>query len=468
MVDETGHEFPGAPKHDRRAPVHDIHALHRHDIEELRAVIAELLQQVEFLQRKKHTSEREQSQLREANQNLVLATFGAEDRQAAAEDRQATAEATNLRQTEFLSMLAHELRNPLQPIAMANELLGKLTIGGPELLKFHQIIGRQVAHLARLVDDLFDASRVSSGKISLHKAPLILADVIAAAVETSRPFIEARRQRITLAMPAQPVLLSGDLVRLAQVFSNLLINASKFSPESERIDIEAAVLARTVRVVVRDHGIGIAAELQPFIFDLFTQGLRSADRAQGGLGIGLSLANSILEMHGGSITVASEGVGLGSAFTVLLPLAIEPAAPAEAAPPAASRRRQQRILLVEDNIDANENLCQLLVRANHVVTQRFNGVTALASATARPYDVVICDIGLPGMDGYALVAQIRAAARWAIPTFVATSGYNEANDQERARQSGFDHYLVKPFDIGELLALIDRHQPAVSAHRDHP
>src|SRR5471032_1811094 len=426
MVDQNEHDFSDTPAQAAEQPGHDIHARHRRDVDELRAVIAELLLQVEFLQRKKTSMEHKDTQLlqlREANQSLLQAAIGAQDLQA-------NAEAASLRQTEFLLMLAHELRNPLQPIAMANELLGKLAVGGPEVLKFQRIIGRQVAHLARLVDDLFDASRVSSGKISLKKSPLLLADVIAAALETSRPFIEARRQSITIALPTQPLPLSGDQVRLAQVFSNLLINASKFSPENERIDIEAAALARSVRVVVRDRGIGIEAELQPFIFDLFTQGLRSAERAQGGLGIGLSLANSILEMHGGSITVASEGVGLGSAFTVLLPLAIEPAAPAEAAPPAASRRRQQRILLVEDNIDANETLCQLLVRANHVVTQRFDGITALASAAARPYDVVICDIGLPGMDGHALVEKIRAAARWALPTFVATSGYNPAHDRE--------------------------------------
>ena len=460
MVDDAGQEIPDASKRDGQAPMRDLQARHRHDVDKLRAVIVELLQQVEFLQHKKTREERQESQLlqlREANQNLVLATFGAQDLQAAAE-------ATTMRQTEFLLMLAHELRNPLQPIALANELLGKLAVGGPEVLKYQRIIGRQVEHLARLVDDLLDASRVSSGKITMQKSPLTLAEIIAVAIETSRPFIDARRQQFTVDLPDQPILLYGDAVRLAQVFSNLLINASKFSPENESIDIHADALANTVRIVVRDHGIGVDAALQPFIFDLFTQGLRSADRAQGGLGIGLSLARSIVDMHGGTITVASAGIGLGSEFTVLLPLALERVAPAVPAPPIAPRGRRLRILLVEDNLDANETLCQLLVRAHHMVTQRFDGITALASATAQPYDVVICDIGLPGMDGYALVEKIRSATQWGAPTFVATSGYSAAYDQERARQIGFDHYLVKPLAIAELLALIDRREPSMSPH----
>jgi len=460
MVDQNEHDFSDTPAQAAEQPGHDIHARHRRDVDELRAVIAELLLQVEFLQRKKTSMEHKDTQLlqlREANQSLLQAAIGAQDLQA-------NAEAASLRQTEFLLMLAHELRNPLQPIAMANELLGKLAVGGPEVLKFQRIIGRQVAHLARLVDDLFDASRISSGNITVKKSLLSLSDIIDAAVEASRPLVEARHQRFNIDLPQQPVLLSGDPVRLAQVFSNLLSNAAKFSPENESIDIHVSTLARSVCVVVRDHGIGVEAAQQPFIFELFSQGLRSADRAQGGLGIGLSLASTIVELHGGSITMASEGLGRGSEFTVLLPLTLGHAVPPPSTPAISTRGRRLRILLVEDNFDANETLCQLLALAHHDVTQRFDGVTALASATARPYDLVICDIGLPGMDGYTLVEKIRAATQWEPPTFIATSGYNEAYDQERAQQIGFDHYLVKPVAIDELLALIDRHEPSMNKY----
>ncbi|WP_295991355.1 hybrid sensor histidine kinase/response regulator [Rugamonas sp.] len=454
-------DLPQAP-----SPEQPVNDLHRHDIDELRAVIVELLQQVEFLQRNQTRQESQLSQSREAKQNLVLAAFGAQDLQS-------STEAAIVRQTEFLSMLAHELRDPLQPIALANELLGKLAVGGPEVLRYQRIIGRQVAHLARLVDDLFDASRVSGGAISIQKPPLTLAAIIEAGIKTSRPFVDARCQRFELDLPAQPVPLSGDPVRLAQVFSNLFINASKFSPENESIAISAVVLTGAVCVAVRDHGIGVEADQQPLIFDLFTQGRRSADRAQGGLGIGLSLARSIVEMHGGTISVASAGIGLGSEFTVRLPLASTAAAPpptvATASPPTAIARRGRRlrILLVEDNMDANETLCQLLERAHHVVTQRFDGVTALASAAVQPYDVVICDIGLPGMDGYTLVEKIRSAAQWDMPRFIATSGYSEAYDQQRATRIGFDHYFVKPLAIDELLALIDRLEPAAARHTHH-
>jgi signal transduction histidine kinase len=419
------------------------------DVAQLRSMIAELLKVVESLHEEKREAaalESRVTQLREANQNLVLATFGAQDMQA-------TAEATNLRQTQFLSMLAHELRNPLAPIAMANELLGKITAAHPQLPKLHGIIDRQVSHMVRLVDDLLDASRVSSGKITLQKRPFLLSEIIESAVETSQPFLDKRHQRLVIDLPADTVIC-GDLIRLAQVFSNLLINATKFTPEYEHITISAQKLLSGVVVSVKDNGAGIPADIQPFIFDLFTQGFRSLDRSQGGLGIGLSLVRTIVEMHGGTVKVRSPGIGFGSEFIVLLPLSNEPL-PANHKPPSkAAPDRLCRILLIEDNIDANETLKLLLELAGNTITSTFDGPAGLALAGEAPFDVIICDIGLPGIDGYEVVRQLRLSASKPAPYFIAISGYNQPEDRSNAIEAGFDHYLVKPIAVDVLVALI--------------
>ena len=431
----------------------DKTARHAQEVEQLRNMIRELLSLVESLRDEaKGTDALENRvlQLREANQNLVLATFGAQDMQA-------SAEAANRRQTEFLSMLAHELRNPLQPIAMANELLGRVTTAHPQLPKLHAIISRQVSHMVRLVDDLLDASRVSSGKITLQKRPLLLSEIIDSAIETSQPFIDKRNQHLTLHLPPQPLVIYGDLVRLAQVFSNLLINATKFTPENERITLTAQKLVNGVSVSVKDNGAGIPAEIQPFIFDLFTQGFRSLERSQGGLGIGLSLVRTIVEMHGGTVKVRSKGAGFGSEFTVLLPLSTESVEQAGGPASKAVLARHRRILLIEDNIDANETLKLLLELEGHAVTSMYDGPSGLAMARENIYDVILCDIGLPGMDGFELVKQLRLSGQEPAPCFIATSGYNQAEDRSHAIEAGFHHYLVKPVAIDLLMALIALH-----------
>jgi two-component system CheB/CheR fusion protein len=419
------------------------------DVAQLRCMIAELLKVVESLHEDKkgtHALESRVSQLREANQNLVLATFGAQDMQA-------TAEATNRRQTQFLSMLAHELRNPLAPIAMANELLGKITEAHPQLPKLHGIIDRQVSHMVRLVDDLLDASRVSSGKITLQKRPLLISAIIESAVETSQPFIGKRHQRLIIDMPADTIIY-GDQIRLAQVFSNLLINATKFTAEYECITISAQKLLNAVAISVKDNGAGIAADIQPFIFDLFTQGFRSLDRSQGGLGIGLSLVRTIVEMHGGSVKVRSEGAGFGSEFIVMLPLTSEPM-PSMPTPPSQTEKVHGcNILLIEDNVDANETLKLLLELAGNTITSIFDGAAGLAMAKKEVFDVVICDIGLPGIDGYEVVRQLRQSTVTPAPYFIAISGYNQTQDWKHAIEAGFDHYLVKPIAVDVLVALI--------------
>jgi signal transduction histidine kinase/ActR/RegA family two-component response regulator len=412
-----------------------LKALHEQEVAVLRATISQLLAMLDA-----HAGDTDRSagfatlveQLQDANQHLVLATFGAQDRQAAAE-------AANLRQTEFLSMLAHELRNPLQPMAMANDLLASITGLHPTIASVHGVYKRQVTHMVRLVDDLLDASRVSSGKINLQLAPVLLSDIIDDAVETSRPGIERRYQQLLVTLPAAPLVIEGDLVRLAQVFSNLLINASKFTHEYGHLD-----------------GAGIQSELQPFIFDLFTQGFRSLERAQGGLGIGLSLVRTITQMHGGNVTVNSAGSAQGSSFVVTLPLSTRSeqrgrmTAPEPLAPPC-------KILLIEDNLDGNDVMTMLLERDGHSVTSCFDGPSGLRAGLSQAYDVVLCDIGLPGMDGYQVVSALRAALETPLPCFVATTGYSGTDQPDRASEAGFDHYLVKPVSLPALTAIIAAH-----------
>lgn len=252
--------------------------------------------------------------LREANQHLVLATFGARDSQTAAE-------AVNQRQTVFLSMLAHELRNPMASIAIANTVLESLNLVHPSVAKLLAITRRQVSHLVRLVDDLLDASRISTGKISLQTQMILLGEVIESAIETAQSSLVKRGQSVSVELPPAPLVLLGDMVRLSQLFANLLVNASKFSGVGDTISVGAQVQDGQLSVVVKDQGRGIALELQPGIFDLFSQGGDAVEQSlAGGLEIGLSLVRTIAEMHGGSVSVESAGVGLGSAFVVMLPL----------------------------------------------------------------------------------------------------------------------------------------------------
>jgi len=251
--------------------------------------------------------------LRDANQHLVIATVRAQSLQA-------EAETANKRQKEFLCMLAHELRNPLAPLTTATEMLGMLTATDPNLPRLQRVIARQVSSLTRLINDLLDASRVSSGKFMLKMQSLFLSDVIAYAIETSQPVLDKRKQHLSVDLLPAPLMFDGDFVRLGQVFSNLLINAAKFTPEDGHICVSANIAAGNVIVSVKDDGIGIAAELQPVVFDLFAQGTGVQDNLQGGLGIGLSLVRTIVEMHGGTVEVHSDGLLQGSEFKVLLPL----------------------------------------------------------------------------------------------------------------------------------------------------
>jgi signal transduction histidine kinase/ActR/RegA family two-component response regulator len=435
---------------------------HDEEIAVLQGTISELLATIDSYKGERVrsvTSGPLVQQLQQANENLVLAVFGAQDLQA-------TAEAANVRQTEFLSMLAHELRNPLQPMAMANALLTDLTGLHPNIARVHAVNARQIAHMVRLVDDLLDASRLTCGKITLRLAPVLLSDIIDHAIENSRPGIDRRNQILRVILPKSPLIIEGDLVRLAQVFSNLLINASKFTHEYGHIEVVARRVGHNVEVNINDDGAGMAPALLPYIFDLFTQGFPSLDRAQGGLGIGLSLVRNIAQLHGGSANASSEGIGKGSRFVIRLPLS--GLTPNETSREPAGAISPCSILVIEDNVDANDVLSLLLRQDGHSVTSCGDGPCGLRAGLAHSFDIVLCDIGLPGMDGYQVVSAMRAALAPPFPCFVATTGYSELDQQEHAAAAGFDHYLIKPLSLPAINRIIAERRPARLPPRHSP
>jgi len=385
-------------------------------------------------------------QLREANQNLVVATIGA---QTLRED----AEAANLRQNEFLAMLAHELRNPLAPISMAATLLARMPAPSGQMLGLQAVIARQVKHLSRLLDDLLDAARISSGKIALSLEVLPLQELLERSVQTVKARLDERGQHLTCDFAGLPLLVNGDPTRLEQVFSNLLVNAAKFTPDGGRIVLSAQPVGHMAVVTVADDGMGIAAEVLPHIFALFTQGPRSLARSEAGLGVGLNVVRNVVELHGGAVEANSEGLGQGSVFSVSLPLSggVVAAAPAIAHPDPPKRLR---ILLVEDNRDASDTLAMFLRHEGHEIATAYDGVSGLALAAVDDFDILICDIGLPGMDGLELIRQLRATVGIHIPFAIAVSGYGQEEDRERAVSAGFAQYFVKPLAVDALLDLL--------------
>jgi len=365
----------------------------------------------------------------------------------------------NRRKDEFLAMLAHELRNPLAPISAAADLLAMAGRNPDIVQKTAAIIARQVRHMTGLVDDLLDVSRVTRGMIRLDEQPLDIVGVIGDAIEQVRGLVQSRRQHLAMHLPAQQAQVLGDRTRLVQVLSNLLNNAAKYTPEEGRIDVRADVVNGDVEIVVEDDGVGIAPDLLPHVFDLFTQAERSLDRSQGGLGLGLALVQSLVELHGGRVEAQSDGPGAGSRFVVRLP------AIAAGAHDAAGQRLQQvatgasaaplRMLVVDDNADAAEALCLLLRALGHDVTVEHDGVAAIARARSDRPQLMFLDIGLPGMDGLELARHLRDLPETANATLVAVTGYGQSDDQQQTRQAGFDHHMTKPAKLPEILAVID-------------
>jgi signal transduction histidine kinase/ActR/RegA family two-component response regulator len=360
------------------------------------------------------------------------------------------------RKDEFLAMLAHELRNPLAPISAAAQLLN---MGPPDSARVERtsaIIARQVAHMTSLIDDLLDVSRVTRGLVVLARDEVDLRRVIDDAVEQVRPLIEARRHQLALqlAPEAGPAFVQGDYKRLVQVVANLLNNAAKYTPEGGRLGLWMGTSAGHVLVSVTDNGIGIAADLLPTVFDLFSQAERTPDRAQGGLGLGLALVKSLVELHGGMVTVASEGRNMGTEFTVRLPRleGKAAAAAAEAAPAAASPQEQGlKLMLVDDNEDAAMTLGLLLESSGHTVTVSHDPLDALARAGAERFDAFLLDIGLPGMSGHELARRLRKLPGTQGAALMAITGYGQQSDRTDGEEAGFDRYFVKPVDAEGLL-----------------
>ena len=320
------------------------------------------------------------------------------------------------------------------------------------------MLGRQVSHLTRLVEDLLDVARINQGKIALQLEPLDLRAVLAHGVETIRPFIESRRHHLATRMPDLPVWSRGDFARLSQVVTNLLGNAAKYTEEGGSIELTLALSREGQAVVsVRDNGIGIDAELLPHVFDLFEQGKRTLDRSQGGLGVGLTLVHRLVGLHHGAIEARSEGPGRGSEFRVWLPClsevsdAEQPAAAARLAAPALGCR----VLVVDDNHDAAEAAAVFLALAGHEVKAVHDPLEALASAPVFAPDVVVLDIGLPIMDGYRLARSLRALTETRASLLIALTGYGQPSDRDRAHDAGFDHHLTKPAEPEKLLNLIE-------------
>jgi signal transduction histidine kinase len=361
------------------------------------------------------------------------------------------------RKDEFLAMLAHELRNPLAPIRNVVELLRQRPAGGREAHWSYEVIDRQLAHLTRLVDDLLDVSRITRGRLGIHREAADLRDIAHAAAESIQPSVAARRLRMDVSVPAAPVPVHADVVRMTQVVLNLLDNACKFTPPEGSIVLAVSHEAESARIAVRDSGNGIAGEELPRLFQMFYQSSGSA-APQGGLGIGLALVNRIVEMHGGTVEAKSDGIGRGSEFVVRLPIA-ELVRGAVAAPPrsvgqAAAAAPGRRILVVDDNEDNAVSLAILLRRLGNQVRTAYDGQAAVEAAHSFGADVVLLDIGLPVMDGYSAARAIRAQPWGKAMTLVAVTGWGQEHDRQLSQEAGFDAHLVKPVDHEALQKLL--------------
>jgi CheY-like chemotaxis protein/nitrogen-specific signal transduction histidine kinase len=362
------------------------------------------------------------------------------------------------RKDEFLAMLGHELRNPLAAIANALEYVQMARDDPSSFRRAGDILARQVQLMARLVDDLLDVSRITRGKIELRKEPIELQAAVTRAVATVEPLISARQHELTVTMPDRPIQLLADPARLEQILANLLNNAAKYTDPGGHIRLDVATNETTTEVRIRDTGVGIPEHLLPRVFDLFMQGDRSLDRAQGGLGIGLTLVRSLVELHGGQVEVSSEGLGQGSAFVVRLPIfAPEPSEVEMGTQPAECERKGQsrRILLIDDNVDLTTTMSALLRLGGHEVAVCCDGPSGIDAATELQPEVILVDIGLPGMNGYEVAGRLRKMPVFDRTVLVAVTGYGQADDRRRAREAGFDHHLVKPVFFEALQQLLN-------------
>ncbi|MBB5442315.1 MULTISPECIES: PAS domain-containing sensor histidine kinase [unclassified Paraburkholderia] len=361
------------------------------------------------------------------------------------------------RMREFLATLAHELRNPLAPVRNAVGTMQMETDLSPVVARARDLIDRQVTHLTRLVDDLLDIGRIMSDKVELRIARVDLAELVARAIEAARPFTDSREQRVVAHVPDAPVMIRGDMTRLVQVLQNLLHNASKFSPNGSAIEMQGRVDFRMAVLEVRDPGCGIPVRSLDKIFELFAQEKEGQSFGEGGLGIGLTLCKSLVEMHGGSIVASSEGLGLGSTFTLSLPLASAQSDTAESGTiDAAPHVQPLRILLVDDNRDSADSLAMLLELKGHEVRIAYEGEQALQIAPRFSPHLALIDLAMPKMDGYATLAAMRARPEMLRTMYAAMTGFGHASDLDRTRNAGFHAHLVKPVEMAVLDALLGK------------
>ena len=401
----------------------------------------ELLARVGAMLERTHLRTQNEAQLRERETRLHQALLTVSAAQ------QELSRAARLKD-EFLAMLAHELRNPLAAIRNASEVLARRLGADAAIQAPIEMIRRQTTHLTRLVDDLLDVSRITQGRIQLQRQPVNIANIVAQAVETVAPSMKEKGQEISVLAKRHPLYVDGDSARLVQCVVNVLVNAVKYTDNGGKICVETGIDGDSAIIRVTDTGIGISADLLPRVFDLFVQGDRTLDRSQGGLGIGLSVVQRLVELHGGQVTARSEGLGKGSLFELRLPAISKPRAPSgteegTAAPP-------KRVLIVDDNVDSADSLAMVLICDGHQIERVYTARAALERAQSFHPDVVLLDIGLPEMDGYEIARRIRKVPELAGVRLVALTGYGQPDDRLRAQSAGFDEYLVKPVEFHAL------------------
>jgi PAS domain S-box-containing protein len=357
----------------------------------------------------------------------------------------------------FLAMLAHELRNPLSPIRHAGELLTRLVGNDAKAQSLLAMITRQTDQLIRLVDDLLDVARIAQSRIVLKMEPLEIGSLIDQAVETVQPMISEKGHQLRVNKPATPLYVDGDRARLAQSLSNLLHNAAKYTDPGGAITVAARVTDGQLELEVRDTGMGISQYLLPHVFDPFVQSERTLDRAQGGLGIGLSIVRGLIEMHGGTVKAASSGAGYGATFTIRLPQSTPPEVLTQQSRPVLAVKR--RVLIVDDNVDAADSLAMLLKSDGHEAETAYSAETALKAVENLRPEIVLLDVGLPQRDGYEIARHLRASNAVPGMRLIALTGYGQEEDRERARAAGFDDHLLKPADMEALRQLLTREGP---------
>jgi PAS domain S-box-containing protein len=362
------------------------------------------------------------------------------------------------RKDDFLATLSHELRNPLAPLRNAVQILALRGDDPQVVAQTNELLGRQVQQLVRLVDDLLEVSRIRRGKIKLQKAPVDLAEIVATAVETSRPLIDAHRHTLTVSLPDRPVRVEADAARIAQVLSNLLNNAAKYTEDGGRIELSAERVGNEAVLLVRDNGVGIPPEILPHVFDMFMQVESSTDRSQGGLGIGLTLVRRLVEMHGGRVEVRSEGPGKGSEFLARLPALTDPASkPLRKTADAffaSAAKGPRRMLIVDDNVDSAESMAVLLRLHGYEVRLAYDGQAALEEARAFRPQVIFLDLDLPKIDGYEVARRLRLEPVMQDMMMVAMTGYGQEEHRQRTHEAGFQAHLVKPVDFDEVEELL--------------